>query len=84
MRLAALAQRLKTAGKAWPLGRVEVSVTSIQDPSQTPSERFERRIVLGGPLDEAQRARLLEIAEMCPIHRLLTGGAEVSTALAGS
>ena len=34
---------------------------------------------LGGGLDEEQRARLMQIADMCPIHRLLTAGSRVVT-----
>ena len=38
-------------------------------------DRIEREIVLEGRLDAAQRQRLLEIADKCPVHRTL--GAEV-------
>ena len=34
-------------------------------------DRIERQVALEGPLDEAQRARLLEIADKCPVHRTL-------------
>jgi putative redox protein len=34
--------------------------------------RIERHIKLTGPLSDAQRARLLEIAARCPVHRTLT------------
>lgn len=45
-------------------------------------DRFERELELVGPLDRAQRERLLEIAEKCPVHRTLTGGqVRVVTAL---
>jgi uncharacterized OsmC-like protein/alpha-beta hydrolase superfamily lysophospholipase len=43
-------------------------------------ERFERRVVLLGALDDASRRRLLEIAERCPVHRTLTGTIEIETA----
>jgi putative redox protein len=32
-----------------------------------------RTIILHGALDEAQQARLREIAQRCPVHRTLTG-----------
>jgi len=35
--------------------------------------RIERHIDLTGDLTEAQRARLLEIADRCPVHRTLMG-----------
>lgn len=42
-----------------------------------------RRITLRGALDEQQRARLLEIARRCPVHRTLEGQIEVRDALDG-
>jgi putative redox protein len=34
-------------------------------------DRIDREIELAGKLDEAQRAKLLEIANKCPVHRTL-------------
>jgi putative redox protein len=45
-------------------------------------DRIERTIALEGELDDAQRARLLEIADKCPVHRTLTSEVEIRTALA--
>src|SRR5215469_11190768 len=67
--------RLYAKRKGWPLGAVEVRVSHRRDISAKPVDIFDRTITLGGPLDEEQRQRLLEIAELCPIHKLLTGGA---------
>jgi len=39
------------------------------------------RITLKGPLSEEQRQRLLEIAEMCPVHRTLSGEIRIRTSL---
>jgi len=36
-------------------------------------DRIERKIQLSGPLTEAQRQRMLEIADRCPVHRTLEG-----------
>ena len=35
-------------------------------------ERVTKRLALHGPLDTAQRQRLAEIAERCPVQRTLT------------
>jgi len=35
-------------------------------------DRIRREIALAGDLDEAQRERLLSIADRCPVHRTLT------------
>jgi putative redox protein len=40
-------------------------------------ERISREIELLGPLDAAQRARLMEIAARCPVHRTLQAAPEI-------
>jgi putative redox protein len=44
-------------------------------------DRIEREIELAGELDEAQRQRLLEIADRCPVHRTLHGEVDVVSRL---
>jgi uncharacterized OsmC-like protein len=39
-------------------------------------------VTLEGALDDAQRAKLLEIAEKCPVHRTLHSEVLISTRLA--
>lgn len=45
-------------------------------------EVLERRITLTGELTAAQRERLLEIADRCPVHRTLHGPLQVRSELA--
>jgi len=71
--------RLYAKRKEWPLGPVKVQVTHRRNLNAQPIDIFDRVLTLGGPLDEAQRQRLLEIAELCPVHKLLVGGAAVNT-----
>jgi len=40
-------------------------------------ERIVQEIALQGNLDEAQRARLMEIAGKCPVHRTITGDLKI-------
>ena len=40
-----------------------------------------RRVELLGDLDDAQRQRLLLVANACPIHKVLTGEVRIDTAL---
>jgi uncharacterized OsmC-like protein len=47
-----------------------------------PLETFTRLITLEGKLTEDQRARLVEIADKCPVHRTLERGSHVHTELA--
>jgi putative redox protein len=45
-------------------------------------DRIERVVDLDGPLDDAARAKLLEIANKCPVHRTLHGEVSIPTRLA--
>jgi len=73
--------------KGWPLEAVEVRLSHRRDYAKDCEECDEqpvridvidRRITLRGDLDTAQRTRLLEIAEKCPVHRTLTGTIKVN------
>jgi putative redox protein len=44
-------------------------------------DRIERDIELVGTLEQYQRARLLEIADKCPVHRTLTSKIDIRTRL---
>ena len=74
----AMTCRMYAERKQWPLVRVVVEVGHT---AKTTSERdrFVRRIAFEGDLDAAQHARLLEIADRCPVHRTLTESAIVET-----
>jgi putative redox protein len=69
--------RLYAERKGWPLRRVTVRVLHARGPDG--HDRFAREVTLEGALDEAQRRRLLEVAERCPVHRTLEHGAEIFT-----
>ncbi len=78
--------RMYARRKGWPLEHVSVDVSHAKqhaaDAEQAGGariDRFERVITLTGALDPDQRARLLEIADKCPVHRTLERGAEVVT-----
>jgi putative redox protein len=42
-------------------------------------DRIERKIELHGQLDAAQRTRLIEIANKCPVHKTLTSQIRIET-----
>ena len=86
----AVTTRAYAQRKGWPLEEVEVRLSHRRDytrdcedcdtqPVQV--DWIDRRITLKGQLDQAQRARLLQIAEKCPVHRTLTGTIQVSDSL---
>jgi uncharacterized OsmC-like protein/pimeloyl-ACP methyl ester carboxylesterase len=71
--------RLYAEHKQWPLSLVRATVCHSKSSERTPADRFTRTIHLEGELDAAQRARLLEIADRCPVHRTLEAGATMDT-----
>lgn len=82
--------RMYAGQKQWPLARVTVDLkhdkVHAEDCSKCETkegrvDRIERVVTLEGELDETQRARLLEIADKCPVHRTLRSEVWVSTRL---
>jgi putative redox protein len=76
----AMTMRLYAERKTWPLTRARVRVTHHRGSLQG-RDSFHREITLEGLLDEAQRTRLMEIAERCPVHLTLERGADVTSRL---
>ncbi|WP_114391569.1 bifunctional alpha/beta hydrolase/OsmC family protein [Oleisolibacter albus] len=82
--------RLYAKHKGWPLERVSVRLRHEKVPAPdgvtthnagNRLDRFERVVTLTGALDAAQRQRLLEIAEKCPVHRTLMSRPDIVTRL---
>lgn len=76
--------------KQWPLQAVTVRLQHSRIHAQDCADcetkegkldRIEREITLEGALDDAQRARLLEMAERCPVHRTLKSEIDIRSRL---
>ncbi|MBN3791061.1 OsmC family protein [Burkholderia sp. Ac-20353] len=66
--------------KELPLDGIDVRLAIIDERPGSPT-KITRDITLSGNLTAEQRNRLLEIANVCPIHRLLTGDVEIDSRL---
>lgn len=73
--------RLYANRKGWALGAMSVEVVLNREPGATPADQFLRTINLPTELSEEQRTRLKEIADRCPIHRMLVGTVSIKTVL---
>lgn len=80
--------RMYARRKRWPLTSVRVDVTHdkvhAQDAETGAAQKidtFYRKIYFEGDLDDAQRARLLEIADKCPVHKTLLHSSRIETTL---
>jgi uncharacterized OsmC-like protein len=76
--------------KGWPLEAVTVRLHHAKVHASDCAEcetkdgmidRIDREVELHGQLSDEQRARLLEIANKCPVHRTLTSEIDIRTRL---
>jgi putative redox protein len=76
--------------KQWPLEGVTVRLSHSRihaadcaecETKEGKLDRIEREISLTGGLSAEQRARLLEIADRCPVHRTLTSEISIRSRL---
>ncbi len=65
--------------KKIPLKNVDVQITITKEGKE--GNEIERKIRFEGELTDEQRKRLFEIAERCPIHRLISAGAIINSQL---
>jgi putative redox protein len=72
--------RMYADRRGWPLEGVTVRLRHEKiyakdcaecETKEGKLDRIERHITFEGPLDDAQRAKLMEIADKCPVHRTL-------------
>lgn len=79
--------RMYADRKGWPLEAVEAHVDRQVDVGATgagshATPHYRLTVRLSGALDDAQVARLRQVADRCPVHRQLAGGTVITTELA--
>ena len=67
--------------KQWPLNHVDVDLKLNPESKPADGNQITRSITLHGELDDEQRQRLLQIANACPVHKLLESKVEIPTVL---
>ncbi|MCC6888542.1 MAG: OsmC family protein [Hyphomicrobiales bacterium] len=84
----AMTLRLYAEHKKLPLERVSVTLSHAKihaadcaecETREGKIDRIERTVTLTGALGDGERARLLEIADKCPVHRTLTSEISIRT-----
>lgn len=90
---AAMTLRMYADRKGWPLesvtvrlehGKIHAKDCESCETENGKVDRIEIEIDLEGDLEEAQRAKLLEIAGKCPVHKTLTSEILIEAVPAGA
>lgn len=76
----AATMRMYAQRKGWEVGDITVHIDLETGPDMP--AKFLTKVSFSGHLDEAQQKRMLQIADKCPTHRLLTGEKIFETTIA--
>lgn len=74
----AITLRMYADRKKWAVTKIKVEVATERLDNKT---FFKREIILEGNLEADQRQRLLQIANACPVHKMLTNPIAINTTL---
>lgn len=89
----AMTMRMYAERRAWPLEGATIHLTHdrnhqedcehVVEGEEGRIQALNRRIELDGELTDEQRARIMDIADKCPVHRTLTGHLHIHTRRVG-
>ncbi|MBX2968558.1 MAG: OsmC family protein [Cyclobacteriaceae bacterium] len=74
----AITLRMYANRKKWDVQQIRVQVSNGPFEGKT---SYKTEIEITGSIDEEQRTRLLQIAKLCPVHKVLTNPIEIDTSL---
>lgn len=74
----AITLRMYANRKGWDVQQIRVQVSNGPFEGKT---SYKTEIEIAGNIDEEQRKRLLQIAKLCPVHKVLTNPIEIDTSL---
>lgn len=77
----AITLQMYAARKQWPLQSVEVELQFNPAGKPVNGNDIVRKILLKGELDPEQRERMLQVANACPVHKILTGEVRIASSL---
>ena len=78
--------RMYAERKGWAVSHIGVEVThkKVSRADEPSRDVFIRELTIEGDVDEAQRKRMMVIANKCPVHKTLEASSDVETLLAGA
>jgi putative redox protein len=75
----AITIRMYADRKEIPLTSIKIALSISPENKMDKSTTITRKIELMGDLDDQQRQRLMQIADKCPIHKMLTNPIKIET-----
>ena len=75
----AITIRMYADRKEIPLTHIKIELSICPEDEMDKSTTIMRKIELTGNLNDQQRQRLMQIADKCPIHKLLTNPIKIET-----
>lgn len=77
----AITLQMYATRKKWPLEAIDVELQLNPVGNPATGNDIVRNIKLSGELNTEQRERLLQIANACPVHKILTGEVRIASSL---
>jgi putative redox protein len=72
--------RMYADRKGWPVEQIFVELTLIKEKTNEGLvSNISRSIRIEGNIDDEQKQRMIEIAEKCPVHRMLISAIHIKT-----
>ena len=75
----AITIRMYADRKGYALDGVKIDLSICEEKEMSKETTISRKIELLGDLSEEQRERLLQIADKCPIHKILSNTIKIET-----
>ncbi len=74
----AITLRMYANRKGFDIEQIEVEVSTSEEPGKT---LYRTVIEIKGVLTEEQKVRMMQIAKLCPVHKVLMNPIEIQTSL---
>lgn len=75
----AITMKMYANRKEWPLEGVDITCDMVKESTDGPNKIVKKISIIGPLLEEEQKARLLQIADLCPVHKMLSAGVSIRT-----
>lgn len=77
----AITLRMYATRKGWDVKNISVKMTLKEISLEDKTSYITRALIIEGDLTEEQRGRMLQIANACPVHKMLTNPIQIQSFL---